>query len=199
MSSRIKRANTGQWVSLCSDLARNPKTTKNAFIISYKPERVTTNTQAVLRLAWGLAKGNQSCNKPKRNTDRQAWGEGLGPPGPGPPGPWGRGLQGLVAGPPGLWGRAFRGLGPACRGTFRRSEKVSWWEAGEGVGGRWGPGAKRARDTPLPPPPAFLGCREKRRRFSPSPLLKPSNTPPKVGGLLGSLLGLIRTNLGLVG
>ena len=77
--SSQKMANTGQWVSLCSDLARNPKTTKNAFIISYKPERVTTNTQAVLRLAWGgLAKGNQSCNKSKPNTGRQAWGRGLG-------------------------------------------------------------------------------------------------------------------------
>ena len=36
MTSRIKGANTGQWVRLCSDLARNQKikTAKNAFIIS---------------------------------------------------------------------------------------------------------------------------------------------------------------------
>ena len=40
---------------------------------------------------------------------------------------------------------------------------------------RWGPGGKRARDTPPTPLP-----REK-KRVSP-PLLKPSNTPPKVGG-----------------
>ena len=37
--------------------------------------------------------------------------------------------------------------------------------------GRWGPGGKRY----LPAP--FHGC-----KVSPSPLLKPSNTPPKVGG-----------------
>ena len=63
-----------------------------------------------------------------------------------------------------------------------RAEKDSWWEAGEGVGDgrlkrlprRWGPGGKRARDTPPTPPrppptpaPAFLGCKgEKKRVFT---------------------------------
>ena len=40
-----------------------------------------------------------------------------------------------------------------------------------------GPGGKRARDTPC-----FWVVMEKKRGFSPSPLLKPSKTPPKVGG-----------------
>ena len=36
---------------------------------------------------------------------------------------------------------------------------------------------------PLPPRPPPSPCKEEKTRFSPSPLLKPSNTPPKVGGL----------------
>ena len=49
---------------------------------------------------------------------------------------------------------------------------------------RWGPGGKRSRDTPLPPPPhpppAFRGRKEE--GFHPLRLRQPSNTPPKVGG-----------------
>ena len=71
----------------------------------------------------GLAKGNQSCNKPKQVSFLETKPikvtgsgarvcRGLGPRA------WGRGLQGLGPGPP--------TLGPG-------SEKV-WWEAGEGVG-----------------------------------------------------------------
>ena len=154
MTSRIKRANTGQWVSLCSDLARNPKTTKNAFIISYKPERVTTNTQAVLRLAWGgLAKGNQSCKKPP-NTGRQAWGRGLGASRTGASTPLGPGLQslgaGLGAGPSGLW-RGEAGPRALRPGLQAMGPGRGLWLGPPGWGGRRG----------IPPP-----VREKRSTLS---------------------------------
>ena len=51
-----------------------------------------------------------------------------------------RGIQGLRAlgrGPQGAWGpgnQSGLGLKPKFDHEFRRSEKVSWWEAGEGVG-----------------------------------------------------------------
>ena len=88
-----------------------------------------------------------------------AWGpasQGLGAQGLGPVGagasrasgsPGPRGLQGLGASGPPIKGRR----GETARG-----------------GGGW-----REAVPPLPPP----AVREKRRGFSPSPLLKPSNTP----------------------
>ena len=73
----------------------------------------------------------------------------------------------------------------------------AWGPGPQGLGARapaaWGPGPQHscpraAGYPPYPPPPpptpaAFL-VREKGRGFSPSPLLKPSNTPPKVGGYI---------------
>ena len=76
MMSRITGANTGKWVRLFNDLARTtttPEASTGQWLIlvtleadqavqeARLPERVTTNTQAVLR----LAKGNQSCNQNK--------------------------------------------------------------------------------------------------------------------------------------
>ena len=73
---------------------------------------------------------------------------------------------------PGLGAGASRGLGP-------------------GPLGAWGPGHQSGlpgeAGTPYPParPPSRHFCKRKRRGFSPSPLLKPSNAPPKVGGFWG--------------
>ena len=88
---------------------------------------------------------------------------------------------------PGAWGP---GLGAgASRGSGFTGPNVlkSVLVGGRRRGGRrlkrlprrWGLGGKRARD-PAPTPPHFSMA--KRKGFSPSPLLKPSNTPPKVGG-----------------
>ena len=100
----------------------------------------------------------------------------------------------------------LRGLGPGLPGAwqagpqnqrhqfFSRSEKSpGGWQAKGGrrlkrLPRRWGPGGKRARDTP--PTHAFLGRKEKG-----SPLLKPSNTPPKVGGCLTSSVAAVACSL----
>ena len=66
--------------------------------------------QAVLRLTWGgLAKGNQSCNKPKQVS-------------------WGRGLQALGA-------RALRGLGPTAKANHAESFVVLKKSPGGGLEG----------------------------------------------------------------
>ena len=101
-----------------------------------------------------LAKANQSCNKPKQVSF-------LGRKSIKVTGRVFRGLgpQGLGPGPPGPWRRGLQGTI-----FFVVPEKAKEWETAETAAtevGAW-------RD----PPPAFLG----------SPLLKPSNTPPKVGG-----------------
>ena len=69
-------------------------------------------------------------------------------------GAWGPGSQGLGA----------QGLGPGPPGLGKRLKRLPR---------RWGPGKKRARDTPPTPPPrpppspAFLGCKgEKKRVFT---------------------------------
>ena len=92
----------------------------------------------------------------------------------------------------GLGARAPRGLGldpkfSQLPPVFLRSEKsaggrqAKGWETAEAAAvdiGAW-----REAGTGYPPlPPPFPGCKGERRGFSPSPLLKPSNTPPKVGG-----------------
>ena len=77
------------------------------------------------RPAPGLAKRQQSCNKPKQ-VSFPYQGYGLGP---GFLGAWGPGLAAGAS-------RGALGAGPSRSGAthFRRSEKDSWWEAGEGVG-----------------------------------------------------------------
>ena len=95
----------------------------------------------------GLAKGNQSCNKPKQVSFLER--KSIKVTGPDPSFQE-LGAQGVGPGPQGLGGGASRALGP-------------------------GPGAQAS--------PAFLGCKGEKRGFSPSPLLKPSNTPCKVGRL----------------
>ena len=93
------------------------------------PERVRTNAQAVLRLAWGgLAKGNQSVQQVEASVVSQK----------SPGGHLAKGTQSV------------------------QQAKVTGLGDSQGLGAQGlGPGL-------------FL--------FSPSPLLKPSNTPPKVGG-----------------
>ena len=91
------------------------------------PARVRTNTQAVLRLAWGgLAKGNQSCNKPKQVSFLERKSIKVTAPVPR----LGAGASRFC----GTLGKRLAGLGLGAGAGFRRSEKVSWWEAGEGVG-----------------------------------------------------------------
>ena len=113
---------------------------------------VRTNTQAVLRLAWD----GLAKGKPRQASSLRGLGLGL-------PEAWG---PGLGAGAPRSLEPGFSGtLGPAASAwaNFRRSEKSP--------GGRQAKGWETAETA-----------RKKRRGFSPSPLLKPSNTPPKVGG-----------------
>ena len=84
-------------------------------------------------------------------------------------------LGGLGPGPPGAWGPGPRAAGPESNwAVFRRSEK----SPGRGLAKGW----ESAETAAAGLPPRFWAVREKRRGFSPSPLLKPSNTPPKVGG-----------------
>ena len=101
-------------------------------------------------------------------------------------GAWGPGPQGL-AGPQRLGARAPRGLGPGPQSGWGLDPKtesrnqffvilksllVGGWRRGGSQLKRlpqmWGPGGKRARDTPPtpppPPPPAFLGCKGERKR-----------------------------------
>ena len=131
VKSRVLRGNYDGHDILRRDCAQEIKRCKKPHF----PERVRTNTQAVLLLAWGgLAKGNQwvlvfwqkqisRCNKSR-----------LGLP-----------AQGLGPGPPGAWGPDR-----PCGRWLKRLPQ------------RWGPGGKRARDTPptfspTPPLPAFPG------------------------------------------
>ena len=105
---------------------------------------------------------------------------------PQPTGAWpvqGLGLsRGLGPRAAAAWGRGAQvGPGPRAAQTQKlshffvvlKSLLVGGWRRGGSQLKRlpqmWGPGGKRA-------------VREKGRGFSPSPLLKPSNTPPKVGG-----------------
>ena len=108
----IPEASTGQWVILVTLEAKSSEVTMTGTIFlggtarikrckkPGLPERVRTNTQAVLRLArGGLAKRNQSV--------QQAEASIVSPKsGPGPSGP------GLGAG-----AGASRGLGPAWAGS----------------------------------------------------------------------------------
>ena len=92
-------------------------------------------------------------------------------PGLGPPGPWGQGLKTnfvVLKKSPG--GRQAKGWETA---ETAGAEVGAWREAGTGY---------PPYPHPPAPPPRFSDVREKRKGFSPSPLLKPSNTPPKVGG-----------------
>ena len=103
------------------------------------------------------------CNKPRL----RAWARA--PRGSGPRA-WGRGLQGLGHKP-----HFFVVLKSPLEGGRRKGGRRL-----KRLPRRWGPGGKRARD-PHPHFSAFSAVRERRR--GPSPLLKASNTPPKVGGL----------------
>ena len=77
------------------------------------PERVRTNTQAVLRLAWGgLAKGNQSCNKPKQVSFLERKSIKVTGPGARIFRAWGPGLGAGKRGP-GLGARAGLGAAPS--------------------------------------------------------------------------------------
>ena len=109
-----------------------------------------------------------------------AWGPGPQGLGARAPAAWGPGPQGLGAGPQSGWGQKLP--------VFRHSEKspggglAKGWESAETAAadvGAWREAGTGYPPYPPTPPPAF---REKGRGFSPSPLLKPSNTPPKVGG-----------------
>ena len=71
--------------------------------------------------------------------------------------------------------------------SLAHSLNGAWDWAPRGSQGAWGPGPQglgpglgptQLEDLPLP----HLSCKGEKRRFSPSPLLKPSNTPHKVGG-----------------
>ena len=113
------------------------------------PERVRTNTQAVLRLAWGgLAKGNQSVQPAEASVVSQQF------PAPRCNKPPGLGAQGLGPGPPGAWGPAHRGLvGLKLTPIFvvLKSLLVGGRRRLKRLPRRWGPGGKRARDTPQNP------------------------------------------------
>ena len=112
-------------------------------------------------------------------------------------GAWARAHRGLGPGPQRLGARAFRGLGPGAQSGWGRPKTesarnqffvilksllVGGWRRGGSQLKRlpqmWGPGGKRARDIPPTPRVSRLGTKEE--GFHP---LKPSNTPPKVGGL----------------
>ena len=89
------------------------------------------------------------------------------------PGAWGPGPQGLGPGPPRAWGLFNH---PTSTRFFANLLAGAWRRRGcrlKRLLRRWGPGGKRSRDTPLPPPhpppPRFGAVREKRRGFSPSP------------------------------
>ena len=123
---------------------------------------VRKNRKDVVSLAW-VAWRKEINRATSRNKCRflikvTGWGPGSQIPG-------GRGVR-LGAGP----GREKSPSGRQAKGwetaETAAAEVGAWRETGTGY-------------PPYPAPPA----REKRRGFSPSPLLKLSNTPPKVGGL----------------
>ena len=114
-------------------------------------------------LAWGgLAKGNQSCNKPKQVSflERKSikvtgWARvfrGLGPKA------WGRGLQGLGGGASRALARACMGLGP--RSSFfvvlkkslggRQAKGLETAETAAAEVGAW---REAGTGYPYPPPP----------------------------------------------
>ena len=89
-------ASTRQWVILVTLEAESSEVTTGAIFLGGTaqeikrckkpglPERVRTNTQAVLRLAWGgLAKGNQSVQQAVEKAIYRAWGPGFRGLGPG--------------------------------------------------------------------------------------------------------------------
>ena len=84
-------------------------------------------------------------------------------------------LKNLWPGPTWSWGH----LDPELPPVLRRGNGC---RGGGGLEGS-GHGIPPLHPPPPPPTPAFLGCKGEKKRFLPSPLLKPSNTPPKVGGL----------------
>ena len=97
-------------------------------------------------------------------------------------GAWGPGPQGLGVRAPAAWGRAPRSLGP---GKSPGGGLAKGWESAETAAadvGAWREAGTGYPPYPPPPSPHPQAAREKGRGFSPSPLLKPSNTPPKVGG-----------------
>ena len=95
---------------------------------------------------------------------------------PGARGLWARSPGGLGPGPPGLGARPTRGLGfspqkppkPLKSRFFANLLVKAWRRRGcrlKRLLRRWGPGGKRSRDTPpIPPPPAFWGCKGERKR-----------------------------------
>ena len=126
-------------------------------------------------LAWGgRANGNQLVSQAEANVVSQnflvstsrkeiSWCKGSG---------WAAPCRGLGPGPTGAWGPGPR---PKLNNQFfviLKSLLVGGWRRGGSQLKRlpqmWGPGGKRARDTPPtpppPPPPAFLGCKGERKR-----------------------------------
>ena len=110
-------------------------------------------------------------------------------------GAWGPGPQGLGARAPAAWGPGLQEAWGPRQPVFRHSEKppggglAKGWESAETAAADVGAWREAGTGYPsYPPRSAFLGCKGE-RRFSPSPLLKPSNTPPKVGGCLGFRAG----------
>ena len=119
VKSRVLRGNYDWHDILRRDCAQEIKRCKKPGL----PERVRTNTQAVLLLAWGgLAKGNQSVQQAKARVDFLVgtWRKeisrcnkpGLRGLGPGLPKAWG----------PGLEGRSLQGL---CRGLGFRARTIA--------------------------------------------------------------------------
>ena len=101
VKSRVLRSNYDWHDILTRDCAQEFKRCKKPDF----PERVRTNTQAVLLLAWGgLAKGNQSVQQAEasvvsgKSRSVRVISHGLGSQG--------LGAQGLGPGPPGAWGPA---------------------------------------------------------------------------------------------
>ena len=97
VKSRVLRGNYDWHDILRRDCAQEIKRCKKPGL----PERVRTNTQAGLRLAWGgLAKGNQSVQQAEvvsgKSKSVGVISQGLGSQG--------LGAQGLGPGPPGAWG-----------------------------------------------------------------------------------------------
>ena len=122
-------------------------------------QQVETSVVSLSRLRARLGHGSQGPG---------AQGLGPGPPRPGPPEQHHPSFFVVLKTSPG--GRQAKGWETA---ETAAEEVGAWGEAGTGY--------PPSPPPPPRPPPAFLGCK-KRRGFSPSPLLKLSNTPPKVGG-----------------
>ena len=90
--------------------------------------------------------GNQSCNKPLKGNQLRDLGQGF-------PGVWGPGLgAGASRALGGPWGPRSQTLSAHTTNNEKVScdRQAKGWETAET---EWGPGGKRARDTPPTPPP----------------------------------------------